>query len=67
MIHHQSPGIDVRISSEGLRRAYNDNRVIDITPVSGAKRLAIEIRLGCAGGAVLFIAALMVVKLWGIA
>jgi hypothetical protein len=28
MIHHNEPGISVRLSDEGLRRAYGDNDLL---------------------------------------
>ena len=43
MIHHQSPGIDVQISSRavGLWRAENDNRLLKDIPRPMSVRLAI--------------------------
>lgn len=67
MIIHKSPGIDVQISSQAVGLWRDENRVVDITPVSKAERLAIEIRLGCAGAGLIVIAGLMFLKLWGLA
>lgn len=54
-------GIRVSISADGRKRYEDEQRL------SRVDRLYTEIRLGALGGALITIAGLVVVKLWGLA